>query len=130
MWALLGVTYFTNGQVVAKRDWFGIVLGCVCVIMGLVGIWRALRLGVVIDAAGIRVRGLDTRDRVTPLGSVHSVECAQTDIRAGLPLYGPLIHLGGDLGDLPIRALGSYSRQDAERKVERLRTFIAHDAHP
>lgn len=128
MWTVLGSTYFTNGDVVAGRDWFGIVLGAVCVIMGVVGIWRALRLGVVIDAAGVRVRGFDSRDRVTPWSNVQSVECTQVDVRAGLPLYGPVIHLGGDAGDLPIRALGSYSRQDAERKVEQLRAFIAHDA--
>lgn len=124
VWGLIGATYFTGGDVMAKRDWFGIVLGCALVTSGLVGIWRALRLGVVIDDNGLRIRGLDSRDRVIPWSEVTSVECAQIDVRSGLPLYGPVI-VFGDCGEaLPIRALGSYSRQDADRKVDRLRSHL------
>lgn len=124
MWTLLGVTYFTFGDVVAEREWFGMVLGCVLVTSGVAGIWRALRLGVVIDADGVRVRGFDSRDKVTPWSEVQSVDCAQIDVRGGLPLYAPVIRLGdGADAAMPLPALGSYSRQDAERKVEHLRSL-------
>lgn len=66
MWTLLGVTYVTVGDVVAKRQWFGVVMGCLLIVSGLAGIWRALRLSVVINADGIRTRSPDRRDHVTP----------------------------------------------------------------
>ncbi|MEV4690512.1 hypothetical protein AB0K27_05210 [Micromonospora echinospora] len=37
VWALLVVTYFTAGDVVAERDWFGIVLGSLLVASGMAG---------------------------------------------------------------------------------------------
>lgn len=127
IWTCIGATYFTSGDVLAKRDWFGIVLGFVSVLMGICGIWRALRLGVVIDDNGVRLRHFDSRDHLVPWSSVRSVECAQIDERLGLPLYGPILELGDGSGVLPIRALGSCSRQDAERKADRLRAFIISD---
>ncbi|WP_422733116.1 PH domain-containing protein [Micromonospora sp. WMMD558] len=125
VWTLLGVTYFTSGDVVAERDWFGIVLGCVLVTSGLTGIWRAVRLGVVIDAEGVRVRGFDSRDQVTPWSAIQSVDCVQIDERGGFPLYAPVLRLGDEAGAMALSALGSYLRQDAERKVEQLRSFKA-----
>jgi hypothetical protein len=122
VWILLGSTYFTSGDKVAERDWFGMVLGGVCVASGVVGIWRAVRLGVVIDAGGLRVRGFDSRDKVTPWSAIQSVECAQVDVRGGLPLYAPVLHLDAGVV-MPLSALGSYSRQDAERKVEQIRNL-------
>ncbi|QGN48050.1 hypothetical protein GKC29_15170 [Micromonospora sp. WMMC415] len=125
VWTLLGVTYFTSGDVVAERDWFGIVLGCVLVTSGLTGIWRAVRLSVVIDAEGVRVRGFDSRDQVTPWSAIQSVDCVQIDERGGFPLYAPVLRLGDEAGAMALSALGSYLRQDAERKVEQLRSFKA-----
>src|ERR1700755_2034281 len=52
---LIGTTYF-NADVIAKRDWFGIILGVTIVPASLWGIWRALRLGIRIDDNGIRIR--------------------------------------------------------------------------
>jgi hypothetical protein len=89
VWTLLGVTYFTSGDVVAERDWFGIVLGCLLVTSGMAGIWRALRLGVVIGGDGVRVRGFDSRDQVTPWSAIQSVDCVQIDVRGDLPLSRP-----------------------------------------
>ena len=123
VWTLLGVTYFTSGDVVAEGDWFGIVLGCVLVTSGVAGIWRTVRLGVVIDADGVRVRGFDSRDQVTPWSAIQSVDCVQIDVRGGLPLYAPVLRLGDDAAAMPLSALGSYLRHDAERKVEQLRSF-------
>jgi hypothetical protein len=125
VWTLLGVTYFTAGNVVAERDWFGIVLGCLLITSGVAGIWRALRLGVVIDAEGVRVHGFDSRDRVKPWSAIESVDCMQIDVRGGLPLYAPVLRLGDDADAMPLSALGSYSRQDTERKVEQLRSLKA-----
>jgi hypothetical protein len=120
VWILLGSTYFGSGDKVGEGDRFGMVLGCVCVVSGVVGIWRAVRLGVVIDAGGVRVRGFDSRDKVTPWSAIQSVECAQVDVRGGLPLYAPVLRLGDDAA-MPLSALGSYSRQGAERKAEQMR---------
>ena len=124
VWTLLGVTYFTSGDVLGERDWFGLVLGCVLVASGVAGIWRALRLGVVIDAGGVRVRGFDSRDQVTPWTAIQSIDCAQIDVRGGLPLYAPVLRLGDDAdAAIALSALGSYSRQDAERKAEQIRNL-------
>jgi hypothetical protein len=124
IWGLLGVTYFTDGKTLANRDWFGITLGCVVIAMGVIGVWRALRLGVVIDSDGLRIRGFDSRDEVVPWSKVQSVQCEQVDQRAGLPLFAPVI-LTHDDEALPIRGLGSYSRSGAERRVEQLRNLMA-----
>ncbi|MGC5053931.1 PH domain-containing protein [Micromonospora sp. DT48] len=129
-WALLGVTYFTAGDVVAESDWFGIVLGSLLVASGMAGVWRALRLGVVVDAAGVRVRSFDSRDRVIPWNSLQSVDCMQVGVRAGMPLYAPVLHLGSDVDAVPLSALGSYSRQDVERKVEELQGLADGTGHP
>lgn len=110
-------------DVLAERDWFGIVLGCLLVTSGMAGIWRTLRLGVVIGEEGVRVRGFDSRDQVTPWSAIQSVDCVQIDVRGGLPLYAPVLRLGDDA--MPLSALGSYSRQDAERKVAQLRSLKA-----
>jgi hypothetical protein len=125
VWTLLGVTYFTSGDVLAERDSFGIVLGCLLVTSGVAGIWRALRIGVVIGGEGVRVRGFDSRDQITPWSAIQSVDCLQIDVRGGLPLYAPVLRLGDDADAMPLSALGSYSRQDAERKVEQLRSLKA-----
>lgn len=129
VWGLIGITFFTNGDVVAQRDWFGISLGVLCVLMGVTGVWRASRLGVIVDDAGVRVRNFDSRDDVLPWRDVRSVECAQIDERSGRAIYGPVIELGDGFGALALRTLGSYSRRDAERKVERLRGFLAGGWH-
>ncbi len=124
---LLGLLYFTELDVVAERNWFGIGLALVCLVGGGVGVWRALRMGVVIDRHGVRVRGFDSRDQVTPWSEVDMVDCAQVDARAGLPVHAPVLVLAGGAVE-PVTVLGSYSRSDAERKVERLRELKAeHD---
>ncbi|MEU8112812.1 hypothetical protein [Micromonospora sp. NPDC048947] len=105
VWTLLGVTYLTPGDVLADRDWFGIVLGCLLVTSGPAGIWRALRLGVVIGGDGVRVRGFDSRDQATPWSAIQSIDCVQVDLRGGLPLYAPVLRLGDDT--MPLSALGS-----------------------
>lgn len=125
VWALLGVTFFTSGDVVSKRDWFGIVMGFVLMTSGVAGVWRAVRLGVVIDRQGVRVRGFDSRDSVTRWSEVQSIDCEQVDVRGGLPLFAPVLSLGEGSSLLPMPVLGSYSRQDAERKVAQLRRLKA-----
>ena len=89
----------------------------------MAGVWRALRLGVVIDGEGVRIRGFDSRDQVAQWSSIQSVDCMQIDVRAGVPLYAPVLHFGSDVDAMPLLALGSYSRQDVERKVEKLRSL-------
>ncbi|MBV1855995.1 hypothetical protein [Catellatospora tritici] len=123
VFGVLGIGYFTNLHVVAERNWFGLALGCVCTVGGLLGIWRSLWLGVVIDAKGVCVRNLDSRDDITPWQDVLSIECAQMDARAGLPIYGPVLLVGDPATALPIRPLGTYSRQDAERRTAQLRSL-------
>ncbi|MCW6005247.1 hypothetical protein K1W54_11730 [Micromonospora sp. CPCC 205371] len=123
VWALLGATYFTPGDALAQRDWFGIALGCLLVTSGLVGIWRALRLGLAIDQDGVCVRRFDSRDQITPWAAIQSIDCVQVDVRAGMPLYAPVLRLGDRADPMPLPALGSYSRRDVERRVEHLRAL-------
>ncbi|MDG4780715.1 hypothetical protein O7614_13800 [Micromonospora sp. WMMD961] len=47
----------------------------------------------------------------------------QIDVRGGLPLYAPVLRLGDDADAMPLSTLGSYSRQDAERVIEQLRSL-------
>lgn len=122
VWALLGATYFTPGDALTQRDWFGITLGCLLVISGVVGIWRALRLSLAIDQDGVRVRSFDSRDQVTPWTAIQAIDCVQVDVRAGIPVYAPVLRLGDQADPMPLLALGSYSRHDVERRVEQLRT--------
>ncbi|MEU8076293.1 hypothetical protein AB0B31_12680 [Catellatospora citrea] len=125
-WGLLGLTSFTSGDVIAERNWFGLGLGVLVIVSGVLGVWRALRMGVVIDATGVRLRNFDSRDVVTPWHAVQAVDCEQVDARAGLPLYAPVLRLAG--GPVPVTALGSYSRDGAEHKTSQLRAFLSRDA--
>jgi len=126
LFALIGTTYFTNGNVGANRDWFGVSLGCALTIGGAIGIWRSLRLGVVIDEAGVRIRSLDKRDKVTPWRDVEAIDCERVEVRAGMLLYAPVLHLDGD--SLPLMVLGSYAQSGAEAHAAKLR--ILKDAAP
>jgi hypothetical protein len=133
LWGLLGVVIFTSGDAVAGRDWFGVVLGAVFILMGVAGMWRSARLGVVVDANGVCVRSLDGRDRATPWTDVKSVTCEQIGIRSGLPLYAPVIRVAAPAGGpIPVRALATYSLTDAQLKTERLRDLggVSPDATP
>jgi hypothetical protein len=124
VFGLVGLTSFTNGDVIAKRDWFGIILGVVLIPGSLVGIWRTLRLGTRIDHNGIRIRSqIDSRQQVISWSQVKAIECTEVDSRAGMIIYGPVVHLS-DGGVLPITGLGSYSREDAENKTDRLRSGL------
>ncbi len=127
VWGCLGTTYFSEGDVIARRDWCGLALGCLLVIMGVVGVWRALRLGVVIDPTGLRVRGFDSRDRVIPWNRVSAVECEQIGNRAGRPLFGPAVYFRDSAAPLTVAPLGSYSRSTAQRNVDRLRELLPGD---
>lgn len=119
VFALIGVTYFTDGDVLAGRNRFGLILGCVLTLGGAIGIWRALRLGVVIDEKGVRVRNVDRRDQVTPWHGVRAIDCEPIEERAGMTIYAPILRMDG--GDIPIPVLGSYSQPDAEAKAAELR---------
>ncbi|NMO54117.1 hypothetical protein HH310_23400 [Actinoplanes sp. TBRC 11911] len=122
---LIGVAMFGDGEILAEREWFGIAIACMTVVLGGAGIWRTLRLGVVIASDGLRVRSLDSRDQFTAWSEVESIECQQVDERAGLPIYAPVIRLPEFV--MPVMALGTYSRKDAERKTELLRSMRAAD---
>jgi hypothetical protein len=89
----------------------------------MVGIWRALRLGLTIDQDGVCVRSFDGRDQITPWTAIQAIDCVEVDVRAGLPLYAPVLHLGDHADPIPLPTLGSYSRRDVERRVEHLRTL-------
>lgn len=123
VFGLIGVGMFLDGQTVAERDWFGIAIGTMCLLLGVVGLWRTARLGMVMDERAVRVRGLDSRDRVIAWNEIESIECVQVDERMGLPIFAPVLVLGRDKGALPVPALGSYKREGAERKAERLRAL-------
>src|SRR5262245_49362614 len=120
---LVGVAGLTSSDIGTKRDSGWIVAGYMPgLLIGVWGVLRTLRLGVVIDASGIRVRGFGLRDQVTPWNEVESIACEQVDNRAGLPLYAPVIRLAGTSGEeVPVRPLATYSLKDAQRKTELLR---------
>ncbi|WP_116072497.1 YdbT family protein [Asanoa ferruginea] len=121
---LIGTTYF-NADVIAKRDWFGIILGVTIVPASLWGIWRALGLGIRIDDNGIRIRSqIDSRQRFIPWSQVESVECAAVDARAGITIHAPVLHFRDGTAPLPITGIGSYSIKAAEATTERLRALL------
>lgn len=85
---------------------FGTTLGCVIIPGSIVGMWRAVRMGVVIDTDGIRIRGFDDRDHGIPWSEVQSIGSEQVDVRGGLPLFAPVLHSCGGIGAFAVRALG------------------------
>jgi hypothetical protein len=120
---VLGFILLTLGLATAAQGWWLIVLGCMVIIICAEGIWRTLRVGVVIDTDGVWVRGLDS-DRMTPWSRVESVECEQIYVRAGQAFYAPVIRIRR-ADALPLGELGSHSRTNAERHVDRLRAFTS-----
>ncbi|MFC7532341.1 hypothetical protein [Actinoplanes sp. GCM10030250] len=125
MFGLIGGMYLTAGDLLAGDNLFGTILGCLLVPGAILGVWRALRVGIVIDEVGIRIRNLDSRDRVIPWARIESIECEQIGMRGVLPLFAPVIRPCDDADGFVVRPLGSYVRAHAERRTERLRTFMA-----
>jgi hypothetical protein len=120
-WALLGATYVTDGEAVSKPDWLGLAFGCFLLVSGAAGIWRAVRLGIVIDAEGLRVRNFDSRDQVLLWSEVEVIGRRQIGGRAGIPLLAPVLHVRGeDFRDSGAWQLFADRRRPQSRTTTRL----------
>ncbi|BCJ76942.1 hypothetical protein CS0771_64860 [Catellatospora sp. IY07-71] len=124
VFVLLGLSYLKNGHVIAERDWLGVALACALTLVGLLGIWRALRQGVVIDQDGLLVRSFSRPDRTLTWDHVSSIDCGQVFLRGGRPLYAPILQIDG-VGRLPVSELGSHSLEEAEQRAADLRSLQA-----
>jgi len=129
---LIAIASFIDGDMVAKRDWFGLILYPIIGVASIIGIWLAVRLGVVVDHEGLQLRGFG-RGRRIPWAAVDSIQCrAYTD-----RLFAPVIALTIDYSTqrkflgLPmsttktaervtLTALGSYRRATAQRRTDQL----------
>ena len=120
VFALAGLSYLAKGQVFADRNVLGIGLGFLLTLIGAVGVWRALRLGVVIDQSGLRVRRFAAGDRLLTWTDVQSIGCEKIFLRGGRPFYAPVLHLAG-IGRVAAQELGSHALEEAEQKAADLR---------
>lgn len=118
--ALAGLSYLANGHVVADRNWLGVALGCVLTICGGLGVWRALRLGVVIDQSGLLVRRFAAADKTLTWTAVRSISPEKLFLRGGRPFFAPVLEVDG-LGRLSVQELGSHAVEEAERNAADLR---------
>lgn len=117
---LLGLSLLANGDVVAERTWLGVGLGCALTLAGAAGFWRAVRLAVVIDQSGLRVRRFLSGDRLLTWADVQSIGGEKIFLRGGRPFYAPVLQVEG-LGRLAAAELGSPSQEQAEQNAADLR---------
>jgi hypothetical protein len=111
---------------VVTRDRLDVGFGTLATIVGVFCLWRALRMAVVIDSDGIRVRSFDDRGGFAPWSAISAIECGSMVTRPFGPIYGPIIRLATGRA-IVVLPLGSYSRANAERKVAHLRGFMKPD---
>lgn len=121
---LISVSGFTVGDIIARRDWFAIILYGLTAAASVPGIWLAARLGVVVDERGIHLHNFG-RGRFIPWSQVSDVSCVVYDRRAGLPLFAPAVQINGEDAPVVLSALGSYREDDAERRTEAIRSLLA-----
>jgi hypothetical protein len=126
LFVLIGVSGFTVGDV---SDPFSVVLCSVCALGGLIGLYLALRMGIVIDQAGIRHRAFG-RGSFLPWEQVISVSCDAYDERLGRALYAPIVQVaqpqqGSESGYVSLAALGSYRRAVADRRTKLIAAYLA-----
>jgi hypothetical protein len=114
---------------VVTRDWLEIGFGTLATIVGVFCLWRALRMAVVIDSDGIRVRSFDDRGGFAPWSAIKTIECGRMVTRVWGPIYGPIIRVGTGRA-IVVLPLGSYSRTRAELKTAKLRGFMSPDHAP
>lgn len=108
------------------RDRLEIAFGCLATIVGVFVLWQAVRMAVVIDSDGIRVRSFDDRGGFAPWSAIRTVECGPMVTRIWGPTYGPIIRVRTGRA-VPVLPLGSYSRARAELTTAKLRGFMNPD---
>lgn len=124
VFALAGLSYLANGHVIADRNWPGVGLGCALTLIGALGVWRTLRLGVVIDQSGLLVRSFATSNRLVPWTAVQSIGSEKLFLRGGRPFYAPVLQADG-IDRLKAQELGSSSLEEVERNAADLRGLQA-----
>jgi hypothetical protein len=119
---LIGVTMFTMDDMVARRDWFAIILYGLTIVFSVPGIWLGARLGVVVDERGVRFHNFG-RGRFISWDQVTEVSCVTYD-RGGPPLYVPEVQVRGEQTPLALTVLGSYRQEAAQRHTEAIRSRL------
>jgi hypothetical protein len=142
---LIAVEAFVIGDVVAKREWFGLVLFPVMGVYSIIGMWLAIRLGVVVDSRGLQLRNFG-RGRRIPWAAIDDIDCSACDFRLPFPLYAPIITLTVEQSkqpssfglpkpsakvaeQVPLTALGSYRPATARARTDVLATIFQGSAH-
>ncbi|MFJ8578133.1 PH domain-containing protein [Micromonospora sp. NPDC093277] len=125
---LISVSMFTVGDEWSRSDPFSLVLYSVIGVGSLFGIWLALRMGVVVDERGIRIRNFG-RGRFIRWQDVAALSCEVYDVRLGFPLYAPVVRMAvpsepSDAASVPLAALGSYRSRVAQRRTGALAALV------
>jgi Bacterial PH domain len=133
---LIAVASPYAGDIIAKREWFGLILYPLIGIYSIVGIWLAVRMGVAVDEQGLTLRTFG-RSRRIPWYAIDGIECDAYDARLVFSLYAPIITLAPEHSRqpssfglpkpttkvaerIPLGAVGSYRRATAERRTDEL----------
>lgn len=133
---LISILAYTIGGIVAQREWFGLILYPIIGVSSIVGIWLAVRIGVVIDEQGIRLRNFG-RGRRLPWDAIDHVDCGACDNRLMFILYAPVAVLVPEKSRqpslfgvptsstrvaerIPLTVLGSYVEATAQLRAEQL----------
>jgi hypothetical protein len=125
---LISVSMFTVADEWSRSDPFSLVLYSVIGVGSLIGIWLALRMGVVVDEHGIRIRNFG-RGRFIRWTDVAALSCEVHDYRFGFPLYAPVVRTAmpsesPDDASVPLTALGSYRSRVAQRRTGALAALV------
>lgn len=125
---LVSVAVFVADDSGARSNPFSVALYLVIGAGSLTGIWLALRMGAVVDAHGIRIRGFG-RGMVIPWQEVAGVSCEVHDVRFGFPLYAPVVQMVArsgppDVDCVPLTALASYRSTVAQRRTAALAAHV------
>jgi hypothetical protein len=82
------------------------------------GLWLALRLGVLVDEGGLRIRRFGPA-RAVPWTAVDDIDCDVVAVHGLLGFYAPVLISGPD--QIVVRTLGSYRREIADQRTRDLR---------
>jgi hypothetical protein len=148
VWLLVSISSFTNGDIVAERDWLSLIFYPITGVLSILGIRLAIRSGVVIDDEGIHLRTFG-RGRHLLWDAIDTIEFGAYDQRLMFTLYAPIVVLVPEKSRqrslfgvpmspkpvaelIPLTSLGSYVQATAQRRTDQLCTDLStlrHAAH-
>jgi hypothetical protein len=119
---LIAVLALTIGDDFTRSDPFSIVLYSVIGVGAVLGLWLAVRMGVVVNQQGIRLRAFG-RGQFVRWSTIKAIACEPRADRFGFVRHTPVVYVAAHNTEpepVHLDAMGSYNEIRAQRRTKTL----------